>query len=207
VSRPFLLSDYEAAAIVRRYRAGAAISGLAREHDCSYSTVRDCLLREGVTLRPHSPPALIPKDRHDEIRRRYQAGEPPVSIAGDFGVTRQAIQHVLRQKDGLRTRRDAGRLRRKPRPVKPRIYERWELFDAKAWADAYWDPAELPSLATLAGHVGMTSAELHWVFQQLCIPTRSRGEQLQIEYQFGRLVPYQHRARAGALLAKRQAGR
>lgn len=43
--------------IADRYRAGASISAIAREFDCSHETVRRWVLKSGQTIRPANPSA------------------------------------------------------------------------------------------------------------------------------------------------------
>ena len=82
--------------MVGKYNAGMTTTALAAEYDTTATTVRNYLLREGVTLRPAYASAFWTIERKADAAARYLAGETQQQIADSLGVSQAGLSDVLR---------------------------------------------------------------------------------------------------------------
>ena len=82
--------------IIQMYNDGWTIRAIAYELDAVYTTIRDVLIRHGVTLRPPSVPARVNVSYSDYIKARkaLAAGRP---TPPKLGTTPRQIEELRRQ--------------------------------------------------------------------------------------------------------------
>lgn len=89
------LSDADSADLVRRYRDGMSIDGLAREHGVNRTTVIHHLDRAGVVRR------RVPRKMTDESVARaavqYEQGASLALVADEFGVHKRTLAKEFRR--------------------------------------------------------------------------------------------------------------
>lgn len=83
--------------IAAAYQAGAGMKELGRKFGSSGPTIRACLNRQGVTLRPAGGSKFWTADLEAEAVRRYEAGESQQDIANAFGRTQSNVSDKLRR--------------------------------------------------------------------------------------------------------------
>jgi transposase-like protein len=93
VQRP--LSDAESTDLIRRYRAGASIDGLARELDVHRSTLINHLDRAGVPRR--RVPRKMTNESVARAAARYQEGVSLAVVSNEFGAHARALARELRR--------------------------------------------------------------------------------------------------------------
>jgi transposase-like protein len=96
-------TEQESRDLAARYEAGASLAKLANEVGAKVSTVRNTLLRRGVTTRQSARPVVWTDDRSDLVVSSYEAGLSQADIAAKLGVSQAVISVALRRL-GIKTR-------------------------------------------------------------------------------------------------------
>jgi len=90
-----MFDDQTMKMIADAYRAGATTTQLAEQYDTSHITIRNYLLRAGVTLRAGGS-RFWTEELKAEAARRYLAGESQQQIGDSIGVDQTGVSNILR---------------------------------------------------------------------------------------------------------------
>ncbi len=130
----------------------------------------------------------------DVPRRYWVGGESFTALAVEYGVYASTVRrwlHCAGVSHRPAQRRPRVRLPlfrpARPRPVRAAYLPPRRLFTRDEWEAMYWDPTEFPSLNTLAVRLGLHPNSVHAILGDLGIPTRSRVEQMRLEWNYGRV--------------------
>ena len=95
--------------VVSRYEAGKSVRAIADELRYSHEQVRKCLVAAGVTMRPTGgiSPALkrrkyghhvaLLKANGDDIKQRYESGEPIWMVAKAYNMSAERIRKAMHE--------------------------------------------------------------------------------------------------------------
>jgi len=82
--------------IVRRYQAGETMAALGRAFNCHLATIRNVLVRHGVTPRgPGGPMRQVTREEAEVILRRWNDGEAQGTIAKSLGMSQSQVSRLL----------------------------------------------------------------------------------------------------------------
>ena len=98
------LSDEQAREVVKAYQDGATLKELGRQYGTTDVTIRNYLVREGITLRIGGPATFWTTERRTETVKRYFDGESQQQIANSLGINQVSVSIALRS-FGISTRR------------------------------------------------------------------------------------------------------